>query len=273
MATSKFKGLRAALWCRYVFSRMKVSCPSVLEHRYKKGDEAHPVTSKITNQSKLALVEEVLAMEGVTWNAYYLGEILPSNSSLLIRKLDAAFEGTANYLENGNAYFFKVLTAIQGTDATKFLIHALIDYIDDNGETSDNFLHIERRDNSRSLNDMLIQCDSDWIAVFRELSSRLPSAEVLMYGLSFENEDVFHIFLMYALVQAQFTTDDNRYTLLDKLLFNPVWSDGIRYFEEVENIPKNLWFAESFMINALKHQSMHRTFSPSEREYFSEFLR
>lgn len=272
MSSSKFKGLRAALWCRYVFSRMKVSCPSVLEHRYKKGEEAHPVTSKITNPSKLALVEEVLAMEGVTWTAYYQGEILPSNSSLLIKKLDAAFEGTANYLENGNAYFFKVLTATQGADATKFLIHALIDYIDDNGEPSDKFRHIENIDDYCSLNDMLVQCDSDWIAVFRELNSRLPNS-FLMDALSFENEDAFHIYLMYALVQAQFTTDDNRYTLLDKLLFNPVWSDGIRYFETVENIPKNLWFAESFMINALKHQSKNRTFFEFEQDYFSEFLR
>ena len=272
MAVKKFKGLRAALWCRYVFSRFKIEGPDVFKEKYSKHQGTHPVTDRIqNNQPLLDSVEAILAMENVPWNKYYSGKILPNSASLLMEKLEEAFTGTINYLENGPFFLFKVLTASTGKEATKYLIKSLDEYIEDNGQTLDNFPTLELQ-NKYSISELKELCEKNWLSTFNILRTRLPNSDVLIKGLSFDNEDVFYIHLNYAFIVAQFTTDTDRFSMLDRLLFSEMMFDGIRYFDVNDKLPKELWFEEPFMLEAFKAQTKDRTITQSESEYYREYL-
>ena len=90
--------------------------------------------------------------------------------------------------------------------------------------------------------------------------------------MSFDNEDVFYIHLNYAFIVAQFTTDTDRFSMLDRLLFSEMMFDGIRYFDVNDKLPKELWFEEPFMLEAFKAQTKDRTITQSESEYYREYL-
>lgn len=258
---SNVNKLKAAFWCRLVFSKWAVSNPnemsdyqsrSAIDNKKKTTLDRIFESYKGSNNQELAKQILINKVDVGKWRDYFLGKRSPS--SKFVKEVDKLVPGSEFFFNYGARSLFNVMSANSPEEALEFFKEEFVVSVEKSDGT--HFYHknvIGQTVNENEAPDYQYELipiteeeiedlqSSSWVVEYRKLRTFLPNIDAFYNSFPRSEVDNLYIHIAYEVISAKFLTDDKKYHNLARILIAQYEINAIRKFEDEMGIPSSLW--------------------------------
>jgi hypothetical protein len=271
--------LKAAFWCRLVFSKWGVSNPNEMSDYQSRSAVVNKKKRTIdrifesyegTNNQVLAKQILINKVDVGKWRDYFLGKRSPS--SKFVNEVDKLVPGSEFFFIYGAQSLFNVMSAKSPEEALECLKEEFLISVEKSEGV--NFYHKKVIGEVISENEApdykyeLIPITEEeiedlqsntWLDEYRKLRVFLPNIDSFYNSFPKLEVDNLYIHIAYEVISAKFLTDENKYHNLAKILFVRHGVNAIENFELELGISSSLWLDIPFIKEAFDWYSTYLT--------------
>jgi hypothetical protein len=267
---SSVNKLKAAFWCRLVFSKWGIYTPNEMNNYQsrsaiinKQKTTLDRIFDSYKGSNNQELAKKILIDEVDTgkWRDYFLGKRSPSTK--FVNEVDKLVLGSEFFFNYGANSLFNVMSAkspvealecfkeefvvsVEKSDGTHFYHKSVIGQVESGDETP-NYKHELVAITEEEIEK--IQSNS-WLEEYRKLRAFLPNIDAFHNGFQKSEIDNLYIHIAFEAISAKFLTDENKYHNLARILFGKAHINAIEKFQVEMGIPSPLWFDIKFIQDA-----------------------